>query len=349
MYPLLFSESFRVNNVNISNLSIRNVYQHTSDLRNLSISHPSLFSISVRNLYNRFRQIPERMKINLPTISFLWISNLYNKHRTSEESLKMEYPVITDMYIRNQLQQLLTYPLDETISMGLPTPLDIHHKNVVSKYLEQEIGVFKINTPTDFFLEKKNILNKTSQSGPQLAVNIPSEISFSGTVKPVLTFPVLEGIEERELVSNRLFWDDSSITHTGYTIYKSLEPIPEDTIQEPYIHLGRDVKQFDDSDGIPLNTPVYYRVTPRTVYGNLFSNQVELLHYTTKIITFMMQESPTYIPIRVDDNIIPLVPHVDTMWDELNASFEQMNVLDITIMSEYTPSPTYIEMRIYNE
>jgi hypothetical protein len=62
-----------------------------------------------------------------------------------------------------------------------------------------------------------------------------------------------------------------------------------------------------------------------------------------------MQESPTYTPIRVDNNIIPLVPNIDTMWDGLNAGFEQMSVLDMTLMSKYIPTPTYIEMRIYNE
>ena len=166
--------------------------------------------------------------------------------------------------------------------------------------------------------------------------------------RSVLTFPILEG----EIINDNLIgltWDDSSVTHTGYLLYKSLEPIPVDTTQEPYRQLGHDVKQFDDSVDMPPNTTIYYRVTPRTVYGNLFSNQLELSNHTSKIITFMMQESPTYTPIRVDNNIIPLVPAVDTMWDGLNANFEQMNVLDVTLMSEYTPTPTYIEMRIYNE
>ena len=282
MYPLLFSESFRINNANISNLSIRNVYQHTSDLRNLKISHPSLFSLSIRNLYKSFRQFPERLKVNIPTVTYLWISNLYNKHRPPEESFRVNFPVLTNMYIRNQLQQLFTYPLDETIKMGLPTPLDLHHKNVVSKYLEQEIGVFKINTPSEISLEQKNILNKTSQTGPQLEVAIPTDIHFSGTVKPYITNPILSGSFD-DFFENQTYktvinldWEDESITHAGYSLYKDTNPIPENTNLTPIFTGGREVFDYVDSD-IEEDTTYYYRVTPVSYLGKFFSNLISVV------------------------------------------------------------------------
>lgn len=342
----------RVHNVqDVSDVSVRNLYQKaSSDSQNMTMSNPTVTSLRLRNVYNRFRQAPsDFIKVLKPMVLSIALRNLYNKLNTQRESFSISLPSITFIEVRPLLQKLRTWGLDETLKVNLPNNIEIHKKDVVNLYDNPDIIDFKIDTPEPLEVEVKNILNKTTQRGPDFEVGLPDDIELGGSVKPVLTFPVLEGTEERLIVSNSLTWSDASVTHTGYIVYKSLEPIPVDTTQEPYIQLGRDVKQFDDPDGIPLNTVIYYRVTPRTVYGNLFSNQVELLHYTSKTITFMMQESPTYIPIRVDNNIIPLVPTVDTMWDELNASFEQMNVLDISLMSEYTPSPTYIEMRIYNE
>lgn len=290
----------------------------------MTIGNPRVTSLSIRNLYNRFRQAPaDFIKLLKPTVLSLSIRNLYNRLTPVRDSFSISLPAITSVGVRSLLQELRTWGSDETITVSLPNSLEIQIKNIVNSY------------------DKSDSVD--------IKVGLPGSIELGGSVKPVLTSPVLRGTEDRDTVSNTLLWGDRSRTHTGYTIYRSLEPIPVDTTQEPYIHLGRDVKQFDDSDGIPLNTTVYYRVTPKTVYGNLFSNQVELSHFTSKTITFMMQESTTYIPIRVDNNIIPLVPTIDTRWDELNASFEQMNVFDTSIISEYTPTPKDIEMRIYNE
>lgn len=323
-YPLLFTESMRVHNVQgVSDINLRNIYHKTTDTHNIAMGNPRVTSLSIRNLYNRFRQAPtDFIKLLKPTVLSLSIRNLYNRLTPVRDSISITLPSISSIGIRALIQKLRTWGLDETITVSLPNSIEIHKKNVVNSYDNQAINDFKIG--------------------------LPSGIEIDGTVKPVLTFPVLAG----EIINDRLIgltWDDSSITHTGYTVYRSLEPIPVDTTLEPYKQLGRDVKQFDDSVDIPPNTAIYYRVTPRTVYGNLFSNQVELSHFTSKTITFMMQESPTYIPIRVDNNIIPLVPSINTKWDELNASFEQMSVLDSSIISEYTPTPAEIEMRIYNE
>lgn len=340
----------RVHNVHdVSDISLRNLYQKTTDKQNITISNPRVTSLRIRNVYNRFRQAPsDFIKLLKPRVLSLALRNLYNKLNPRRESLTISLPTIAFLEVRPLLQKLRTWGLDETFKVTLPHSIEIHKKDVVNLYDNPDIIDFKIDTPEPLEVEVKNILNKNTQRGPDFEVGLPDGIELGGSVKPVLTFPVLEG----EIINDSLAvltWDDSSITHTGYLIYKSLEPIPVNTTQEPYIQLGRDVKQFDDFVDMPPNSTIYYRVTPSTVYGNLFSNQLELSTHTSKIITFMMQESPTYTPIRVDNNIIPLVPDIDTMWDGLNASFEQMSVLDVTLTSKYIPTPTYIEMRIYNE
>lgn len=341
----------RVHNVHdVSGTNLRSLHQKTtSDTDNMTMSNPTVTSLSLGNPYNKFSQAPaDFIELLKPTVLSLALRNLYNKLDTQGDSLSISLPSIAFLEVRPLLQKLHTWGLDESFKITLPNTIEIHKKDVVTSYDSPDFVDFKIGIPEPVSIEVNNIYNKTTQRGPDFEVGLPVGIELSGSIKPVLTFPVLEG----EVINDSLIgltWDDSSVTHTGYLIYKSLEPIPVDTSQEPYIELGRDVKQFDDSVDMPPNTAIYYRVTPRTVYGNLFSNQIELSNYTSKIITFMMQESPTYTPIRVDNNILPLVPATDTEWDGLNANFEQMNVLDVTLMSEYVPTPTYIEMRNYNE
>lgn len=313
------------------------------------MGHPEVTSLRLSGIYNKFRQAhSDSIKVLKPKLLSLALRNLYNKLKMPEETLSVSLPFNVSLEVRPLLQRLRTQGLDETITVNLPQDIEIHTKDVVTLYDNPDIVDFKIGTPEPLSIEVKGIYNNSTQGGDGFNLGLPSDIELGGSVKPVLTFPVLEG----EIVGENLIaltWDDSSITHTGYTLYKSLEPIPVNTTQEPYRQLGRDVKQFEDSTVILPDTPIYYRVTPRTVYGNLFSNQAEIIDYTSRVITFMIQESPTYIPLRVDNNIIPLVPAVDTMWDELNASFEQMEVLDVSLTPVYTPSPTYIEMRIFNE
>lgn len=313
------------------------------------MGHPEVTTLRLSGIYNKFRQAPsDSIKLHKPKVLSLYLRNLYNKLKMEEETICVALPSDISLEVRPLLQKLRTQGLDETITVNLPDTIEIHTKDVVTLYDNPDIVDFKIDTPEPLSIEVKGIYNNSTQGGDGFNLDLPSDIELGGSVKPVLTFPVLEG----EIVGENLIaltWDDSSITHTGYTLYKSLEPIPVNTTQEPYRQLGSDVKQFEDSTVILPDTPIYYRVTPRTVYGNLFSNQVEIIDYTSRVITFMVQESPTYIPLRVDNNIIPLVPAVDTMWDELNASFEQMEVLDVSLTSVYTPTPTYIEMRIYSE
>ena len=341
----------RLHNVHdVSVVNLRSLYQKTrSDTLSMTMSNLTVTSLSLRNLYNKFSKEPDDfIELFKPTVLSLALRNLYNKLDTRGDSLSISLPSIAFLEVRPLLQKLHTWGLDETLKITAPNNIEIHKKDVVTLYDNPDIVDFKIDIPEPLEFEVKNIVNKNTQREPGFEVSLPDAIELGGSVKPVLTFPVLEG----EIINDSLAvltWDDSSITHTGYLIYKSLEPIPVNTTQEPYIQLGRDVKQFDDSVDMPPNATIYYRVTPSTVYGNLFSNQLELLTHTSKIITFIMQESPTYTPIRVDNNIIPLVPDIDIMWDGLNASFEQMSVLDMTLMSKYIPTPTYIEMRIYNE
>lgn len=350
-YPLLFTDSFGIHNVqDVSDINLRKLYQNSvPDPQNIFMGHPEVTSLRLSGIYNKFRQAPsDSIKLHKPKVLSLYLRNLYNKLKMEEETICVALPSDISLEVRPLLQKLRTQGLDETVTVNLPDAIEIHTKDVVTLYDNPDIIDFKIDTPEPLSIEVKGIYNNSTQGGDGFNLDLPSDIELGGSVKPVLTFPVLKG----EIVSENLIsltWDDSSITHTGYTLYKSLEPIPVNTTQEPYRQLGRDVKQFEDSTDILPDTPIYYRVTPRTVYGNLFSNQVEIVDYTSRVITFMVQESPTYIPLRVDNNIIPLVPAVDTMWDGLNANFEQMEVLDVSLTSVYTPTPKYIEMRIYSE
>lgn len=326
-YPIFITESIRVHNVQgVTDIALRNIYKKTStetDAHNISISNPRVTSLGIRNLYNRFSQAPtDFIKLLKPTVLSLSIRNLYNRLTPARDSISISLPSITSIKVRSLLKGFRTWGLDETITVSLPNIIEIHKKDVVSSYDNSVSADFKIG--------------------------LPDSVELGGSVKPVLTFPVLVGkfTEINNTLGISISWDDSSITHTGYTIYRSLEPIPEDTTQEPYLQLGRDVKQFDEPY-VDEDTTYYYRVTPKTVYGNLFSNQVELSHFTDHTVTFMMQESLTYIPIRADNNIIPLVPIADTKGYALNARFEQLSVLDSTLTSEYIPAPSDIELQIY--
>ena len=267
----------KVHNVqNVSDISLRNIYQKASaDSQNLSMGNPRVTSLNIKNLYNRFRQAPTSLiKLLKPTVLSLALRNLYNKLDTQRDSFTIGLPSITFIEVRPLLQKLRTWGLDETLEITLPNSIEIYKKDVVNLYDNKDIIEFKVDTPEPLEVEVKNILNKFTQLGPSFEVGLPNGIEVDGTVKPALSFPVLEG----EIINDVLIgltWDDSSITHTGYTIYRSLEPIPVDTTQEPYIQLGRDVKQFDDLS-VDENTTYYYRVTPKSVYGNLFSNLLSL-------------------------------------------------------------------------
>lgn len=302
----------------------------------------------------RYRQAPEdRIKILKPKILNLSLRNKYNKlNPPQEHSILVPPPSLTDIGLRTLLQRLQSPVINEFI-IALPNVLEVHQENFLFTYDNQDIDELRVNTPEFLWAELKNVMTSYTHRDDILEIGLPDGIEIGGSVKPVLTFPVLRSIEYSDTESIMLLWNDTSRTHTGYTIYKSLDPIPVDTTQEPYVHLGPNVKHFFDYDDIPPNTPIYYRVTPKSVYGNFFSNQVEITRHAPDIVDpddiiyFMVQESPTYIPIRADNNIIPLVPIINTKWDELNARFEQFSVIDSTLTSEYIPALLDINLWIY--
>lgn len=350
-YPIYFTESLKVHNVqDVPDISLRDLMQGTSvSQKNLTINVPKFVTLNLRNTMREHRQVSEdHIKILKPVVLSVSLRNKYNKlDIPQQDSVFIPPPSLTDIGLKPLLQRLQSQILNE-FNITLPNVTKIHQESFLSDYDIQIIDELRVDTPKFLWAELKNVHNSYTQPYHTLDIGIPDSIEIGGSVKPVLTFPVLKGTADKLTESNILFWSDASITHTGYTIYKSLEPIPADTTQEPYIQLGRSVKQFFDYDDIPLDIPVYYRVTPKSVYGNLFSNQVEISHRDTdNIIYFMIQESPTYIPIRADNNIIPLVPIDDTKGNELNARFEQLSVLDSTLTSEYIPALSDIKLCIY--
>lgn len=340
----------RVHNVKrVSDVTIRKLYQKSSpETQDMAMTIPRITSlglVNIKTVYHSLIQAPSIINISKPRVLSLTLNNRHNKLKPPIDPLSVTLPNLTSLKVTPHLQRLSTWGLDETINLTLPNDIKIHIRGKADLHDIQDV---KIDNPLLLDADLRYLHNETTQLGPAFGIALPQVIELRGSVKPVLTIPVLVGTEDRYAVSNKLTWDDSSITHSGYWIYKSLEPIPIDTTQEPYKQIGRDVNHFDDLM-VDKDTTYYYRVTPKSVYGNLFSNQVELLHFTAQTVSFMIHESPTYTPLRVDNNIIPLVPTTDTEWDELNASFEHLAVTDVHLITKYTPSPTYIEMRNYNE
>lgn len=276
MYPYHVRESLYFNNVdNVGDIYLRNIWQHTRSDEKLTITQPQVTNLSLRNIYQFWKQFAEKIRINKPKVLALSIKNLINRYTSPAERLFIRTPLIRSIYLRSYLQKLKTFPLDEKLTVMHPIILEMHHKNVVSKYDEKEIGILRVNNAAFLAASLRNVLQK-QDAHEALSISNISDIQVGGTTKPYLKPPVLTGdVELGRLFSVPLEWADESITHTGYYLYRDTSPIPTNTTLDPIKELSRDSIAYEDWD-VQEDTTYFYRVTPKSIYGRFFSNLLEL-------------------------------------------------------------------------
>lgn len=268
-----------MNNVDwVDDLYKRNLYQHHEvNEDTVTVKPPEVVSLSLRNLYQFWKlKFPEKIHIKMPQVLSLDIKNLFNRYVSTPVKLHVKVPEVFDIYLRSYLQKLFSYPLDDIITVELPEILDLHKKNIVDKYHEQEIGKMNIQLPEVEEMYLRNVLQTHTQVSEVLFLTIPEGIEISGTIKPYIRPPVLTGsVQLGEVFNIDLEWEDDSVTHTGYLLFRDTSPIPVDTTLEPIQEFDRETFTYEDWD-LEEDTTYYYRVTPKSLYGRFFSNLLAL-------------------------------------------------------------------------
>lgn len=277
MYPFHVRDSISVNNINqVGDLHIRNIYQHTGTKENIGVKVPNVLEVSLRNLYQSRRQFPEKLNIKMPRVLRLNIKSLLRRYTNTLLRVHIELPQVVGIYLRSYLQKLFSHSTDDTFVVHVPEVDDLHKKNIVDKYLEEEIGKLNIQVPEIGNMYLRNALQTHTQASEKLFLTVPKGIGISGTVKPYIRPPVLTGSVQLDTIfSVELEWDDESITHTGYLLYRDTSPIPADTTLDPIQEFDRNTTEYEDWD-LEEDTTYYYRVTPKSIYGRFFSNFLSL-------------------------------------------------------------------------
>lgn len=347
-YPIHFQERLSIDAPEPDNLSLRNVYQHANDLHGMTLN-VRLKSLLKRHLYQHHKDRAKTgIRILVPVMKALSIRNLYKTYKSSITRFQITIPVITGMFNRNILQKLRTHAKDAEFKIGIPTVNGLEIRDLVRTYEHEPIHELSVGIPDLTELSLRNAYNKHTVDDEKFNIELPTITVIDTTIKPKVYVPELTGIENRSQATNELSWSDNSKTHSGYYLYRDIEPITEGNIGTPYREFDRFTKNYIDS-GMEVNIPYFYRVTPKTFLGTMLSNEVELVHYTQFSVFFSSQnttETANYIPLRVDDNIIPLIPESDVNHDQINFRIVERVVSDISLKSEYIPTTEYILMRV---
>lgn len=277
MYPFVVRDSISVNNIDwVGDLYKRNIYQHIRPQENIGISVPNVVSMYLRNLYQFWVQLPEKMHLKMPEVLSLSLKNILRRYTNTPEKMHITHPQVVGLFIRSYLQKLFSYPLDDIFVVHLPEVIDLHKKNVVSKYIEDEYGKLNIQVPQVTEMSLRNVLQKYQHGNETIYLTLPQGIEITGTTKPYIRPPVLSGsVELSEVYNIDLEWQDQSLTHTGYLLYKDTAPIGVDTVLDPIQELDRYTTTYEDWD-LEEGTTYYYRITPKSMYGSFFSNLLSL-------------------------------------------------------------------------
>lgn len=196
--------------------------------------------------------------------------------RDHEENFSMVHPEIQGMDLRN-VMRYYTSPTTPKLHVKNPVPVAFELLNKFGDY-SAGIDQLQMHHPVLESMYSVKLLQRliTFPRDTTLTVNNPHEITFGGTVKPVLARPRLTGLTNQNNSKNAaLSWEDSSVTHGGYYLYRSKSPIPIDLNIEPYQILDRTSRSFVDYYIDDMET-YYYRITPISTYGELFSNLLKL-------------------------------------------------------------------------
>lgn len=277
MYPIHIRDSISVNNIDwVGDLYKRNIYQHARTRENIGVRVPNVLSVYLRNLYQFWVQLPEKMHLKMPEVLSLSIKSLLRQYTSTPEKMHMKLPQVVGVFLRSYLQKLFSYPLDDIFVVHVPEVVDLHKKNIVSKYIEDEYGKLNIQVPQVTEMSLRNVLQTYQHEGETIYMTLPQGIEITGTTKPYIRPPVLSGsVVLGQMYNIDLEWQDESRTHTGYLLYKDTAPIGTDTELEPIQEFDRYASAYEDWD-IEEDTTYYYRITPKSMYGRFFSNLLSL-------------------------------------------------------------------------
>ena len=277
MYPVHVRDSISVNNIDwVGDLYKRNLYQHAGTREDIGIKVPTVLALSLRNLYQFWKQVPEKLHLKMPKVLSLDIRNLFRQYTSTPTKMHIKLPQVVSLYLRSYLQKLFSYPLDDIFVVHLPQVVDLHKKNIVSKYIEDEYGKLNIQVPEVTEMSLRNVLQKYQHEGETVYLTLPQGIEITGTTKPYIRSPVLSGsLIAGEVFNIDLEWQDESLTHTGYLLYRDTAPIGADTELEPIQEFDRYTFVYEDWD-LEEDTTYYYRITPKSIYGRFFSNLLSL-------------------------------------------------------------------------
>lgn len=277
MYPVHIRDSLSVNNIDwVGDLYKRNIYQHARTQENIGVSIPNVLSVYLRNLYQFWVQLPEKMHIKMPKVLSLSIKSVLRWYTSTPEKMHIKLPQVVGLFIRSYLQKLFSYPLDDVFVIHVPEVVALHKKDVVTKYIEDEYGKLNIQVPGVTQMSLRNVLQKYQHGNETIYLTLPQGIEITGTTKPYIRPPVLSGsVVLGEVYNIDLEWQDDSRTHTGYLLYKDTAPIGVDTQLTPIQELDRHTSVYEDWD-LEENTTYYYRITPKSMYGSFFSNLLSL-------------------------------------------------------------------------
>jgi len=277
MYPVHVRDSISVNNIDwVGDLYKRNIYQHAGAQENIGVKVPNVLSVYLRNLYQFWKQFPEKLHLKMPKVLSLDIKNVLRRYTNTPVRMHIKHPQVVELFIRSYLQKLFSYPLDDIFVVHVPEIVDLHKKNIVSKYIEDEYGKLNIQIPEVTEMSLRNVLQKYQHEGETIYLTLPQGIEITGTTKPYIRSPVLSGsVILGEVYNIDLEWQDESLTHTGYLLYKDTAPIGADTTLEPIQEFNRYTTVYEDWD-LEEDTTYYYRITPKSMYGRFFSNLLTL-------------------------------------------------------------------------
>lgn len=286
MYHILNRDTLRLTIPQSVSLYIRSLWQHTEAIEDFTMSVAATTSIWMRNLYQSREQYPEFIRISVMKPLSLYLRNLYRRFQPEAERMFITLPESLQLYLRNLYQSLITNPKDEVMTIGLPHSTELWIRDLVNAYdmTHLDWDVFSIHVPNAYSLELKNVLNKYHSKGDDdFQLYVINDFIIDSTCKPSIDYPVnLQGVvnEHQDRVGDifdiDLTWENTSLTHTAYLVYKDTAPIPRDTTMLPYATLDYYAEAFNDPI-VEEDTTYYYRVMPKSIYGRLFSNQVMLM------------------------------------------------------------------------
>ena len=212
----------------------------------------------------------------MPKVLSLSIKSVLRWYTSTPVKMHIKLPQVVELFIRSYLQKLFSYPLDDIFVVHVPEVIDLHKKNIVSKYIEDEYGKLNIQVPEVTGMSLRNVLQTYQHEGETIYLTLPQGIEITGTTKPYIRPPVLSGsVILREVYNIDLEWQDESRTHTGYLLYKDTAPIGVDTQLDPIQEFDRYTSTYEDWD-LEENTTYYYRIAPKSMYGSFFSNLLSL-------------------------------------------------------------------------